>query len=373
MSNISESVVPEENENLNQGMELSRTEQSASAITALESSATRDNKVLSSANTCTEEDNNIHPKGSGSEHNTQETAVYSVRPEMTGKEDHLNSGENDLNIGQDKNPLESSDLDMAAINTPLTQKKSGTEKNITLSINDKSEAGTLRSGASNAQSPSGNSKSRSGKTKSKFAGASADDIVIVGGKSSLYSTAYVLRKITLNTENAIRFFRKSTFARINNCLFNLCLILPIHLSDEDYREVYTNLNELFSRTELQLKDGLEKISELLRRNHLSADQVHYTAPINMELKLRTPLSQRYLDMLLTLDRLISAIDEAMNAGIIQNPKDAVRLKHRWEQALYQFSGEIRSLDIATDRKVKSLMKKVQDSEQSDKTKPLNNP
>lgn len=200
------------------------------------------------------------------------------------------------------------------------------------------------------------------KKTSKFANIKPDDIVIIGNKSSLYSTAYTLHKVELFTEGAIRFFRKSTFSRINNCLFNLCMILPIHMNDDEYKKIYQKLTFLFDQTEQQINDGYSRLLEIIKKEITTMPELKYSAPLSIELKLRTPLAERYLSLIKLLDQMLITIDQALTIGIIQNPKDAVKLKYRWEQNIYQFSGEIRNLDIQTDRNTKNRLSKAKQND-----------
>ncbi len=131
---------------------------------------------------------------------------------------------------------------------------------------------------------------------------------------------------------------------INNCLFNLCMVDPIHMEDQEYDELYDRLCGLFTDTENCLQGALDRLDAMLSAPGCQAPEMHYTAPLETELQIKTPLGLRYARILETLDRLLMKIDQALTAGIISNPRDAVKLKFQWTRKVFAFTGEIRSLD-----------------------------
>lgn len=159
-----------------------------------------------------------------------------------------------------------------------------------------------------------------------------------------YSTAYFGYRVRIHTSDVIKYFQKKTFSVINNCLFNLCMVLPIHMDDREYDSLYRSLCRIFENTETQLEGALERMRELTNRSRDDAPQIRYTAPMDAELQLKTPLALRYVKILESLDLLLIAIDQALTAGYIENPRDAVKLKYQWTRQIFMFTGQIRDLD-----------------------------
>ncbi len=159
-----------------------------------------------------------------------------------------------------------------------------------------------------------------------------------------YSTAFTLYRTKIYTSDVIKYFQKKTFSVINNCLFNLCMVRPIHMDDSEYDELYKNLCMIFENTEKQLGSAQEKFLALFGEYKNRAPDIYYSAPLETELQLKTPLSLRYVKILESLDHLLQIIDKAHNAGFIVNPRDAVKLKFQWTRQIFMFTGEIRELD-----------------------------
>jgi hypothetical protein len=159
-----------------------------------------------------------------------------------------------------------------------------------------------------------------------------------------YSTAYTVYRTKIYTSDVIKYFQKKTFSVINNCLFNLCMVRPIHMEDTQYDQLYHNLCMIFNNTEKQIESARQKFSSLFSEKGGKTPDIYYTSPLETDLQLKTPMSLRYVKILENLDLLLQTIDRAHNAGFIVNPRDAVKLKYQWTRQIFMFTSEIRDLD-----------------------------
>ncbi len=158
-----------------------------------------------------------------------------------------------------------------------------------------------------------------------------------------YSTAYFVYTTSIYTNEVIKYFQKKTFGIINNCLFNICMVHPIHLDEDEFEKLYSKLLEEFEKAENELLQALEKLDELLN-SQIAKQKIFYTAPLQTQLQIKTPLALRYVKILENLDLLLRKIDQALTAGYIQNPRDAVKLKFQWTRNIFNFTGAIRDID-----------------------------
>lgn len=170
--------------------------------------------------------------------------------------------------------------------------------------------------------------------RSTIAGRHGDDFVFAPRES----TFYFEHKVTLSSR-PIQIAYDHTFQRCQLALFETELIAPIIARDDDgVRAVNAALDTKIRRFEDYMEGERNRINKILADNGKPLDRGDFTAPESVSVRIFTPRSRRYLDMLQLADDMITTYARAWLEGFM----DEVSFKRS------VFSVRMRTINLARE-------------------------
>lgn len=168
--------------------------------------------------------------------------------------------------------------------------------------------------------------------RSTIAGRKSADFIFAPRES----TFFFEENVTLNSR-AIQITYEVTFERCQLALFETELIAPLIARDDDgVRAINASVDLMFKRFEETIEGEMNRINKLIRDNGKPIDRGSYTSSQIYGVKVYTPRSLRYLQLLKLADEMITTYNRAWLHGFM----DEVHFKR------CVFSTRMRAIQLA---------------------------
>lgn len=158
----------------------------------------------------------------------------------------------------------------------------------------------------------------------------------------VHSIPYYERTVVLNTTPAQLAF-ESAYRPCAKALQGLSSILPNMVSNKN------ELDAVYEAVENKLKEGLSEIREEANRikkiaedNGIELGKLKYTNSVSVNADLSSPRIDRYLQIIIELDELITLIHTAWFAGFIADDVKSA-LERRWRRKVISVAAEIKNI------------------------------
>jgi hypothetical protein len=140
--------------------------------------------------------------------------------------------------------------------------------------------------------------------------------------SGAYSTPTIESELTLQTEQAKRFFSRC-FEGAGRALFTTDVIaraLAQSNKSFDHGEVMSAINTMLSKVEKDISDAIERFKVLLKTNGHAESRARYQAAETMTFSISTPEILRFAKLIAQFDEMIQLFDTAWLVGLIDSKK-----------------------------------------------------
>lgn len=172
------------------------------------------------------------------------------------------------------------------------------------------------------------------------------------------SHPYFTQKLNLHSLHAQQVFDRG-FEIYSNAVFSLSVVLRIVGSDEQASEVEKIVDERLSNAVADIQTESTRLDKLAESNGVSFEGVSYSNPKQVEAKISSPRSARYVGLITEFDVMIAKLDVLWLSGQI-NDSHYSRAIYEWKRRLLRLAGGIRTLSV---RAMIAARKKAQEAAQ----------
>ncbi|HGM7876868.1 TPA: hypothetical protein ACKRQV_000198 [Pseudomonas aeruginosa] len=171
-----------------------------------------------------------------------------------------------------------------------------------------------------------------------------------------YSSPSMQSTITLNSEQAIRLFRRC-FETASHSLFVIDVVsraLAAGTNDKEYSKVDATVSTMLTDMESLIANEASRIEALLKAHGFENWKPDYSQPTPFSFKIASPVILRFAQILLEFDKMIARIDTAWLAQLIDTKKcqELHKEKLHWAMRQVRKLQALSTAAIKRGRKVK---------------------
>lgn len=152
-----------------------------------------------------------------------------------------------------------------------------------------------------------------------------------------YSSPSLQSTLTLNSEQAIRLFRRC-FETASHSLFVIDVVsraLAAGANDKEYSKVDATVSKMLTDMETLIANESSRIEALLKAHGFENQVPGYTQPTAFPFKIASPVILRFAQILLEFDKMIARIDTAWLGQLIDTKKCQELHKEKLHWAMRQ--------------------------------------
>lgn len=155
------------------------------------------------------------------------------------------------------------------------------------------------------------------------------------------SYPYFTQKIKLHSLHAQQVFDRS-FELCASAIFSLSVVLRIIGTDQQAREVEGIVDERLNKAFEDMRSEIARLETLAEANGIEFRGIEYSRPKEVEAKITSPRSVRYLGLIREFDGMVAKFDTLWLSGVIPDGNYS-RSIYEWKRRLLRLAGGMRSI------------------------------
>lgn len=155
------------------------------------------------------------------------------------------------------------------------------------------------------------------------------------------SYPFFVQKVKLHSLHAQQVFDRG-FEFCAGAIFTLSVVLRVIGTDQQAREVETVVDDRINKTYEDLRSEVSRLEKLAEANGIEFGEVGYSKPKDVEAKITSPRSARYLGLIREFDAMVAKFDILWLSGVLPDSNYS-RSIYEWKRRLLRLAGQIRSI------------------------------
>lgn len=172
--------------------------------------------------------------------------------------------------------------------------------------------------------------------------------------SGNYSTPTIESQVTLQTEQALRIFRRC-FEGAGRSLFSIDVITRVLAQGNkqfNHGEVMDAINTMLTKVQKDIKDSTARFEAMLKANGQESAQARYQAAETLTFSISTPEILRFAQILVSFDEMIQKFDTAWLVQLIDTQK-AQAFRGEQQRMMMRIVGKLQQQATLARRKART--------------------